>query len=285
MRRRVAIFADRDQPGAAAALHTVRTVVGAHAEVAVEAGGDSSGLPGDAAIDLIVAIGGDGTLLRQCLLALERDVPIVGVNNGRLGFLAEFDIEELGVQGAEVFGTAPLVRPRMALGVSVRGPDGRTRLEGAAVNEAAVVTGRPFRMMQLSVHFDGKVGPDISGDGVIACTPVGSTAYNASAGGPIVHPDHEAIVITPNAAHSLAFRPIVVSAATRVEFRMKRVNDGTTLLLDGAPEAELRPGDCLEVRRHPRALRLIGNPKREYWNTLLTKLRWAAPPTYRDRGV
>ncbi|MGA1018846.1 MAG: hypothetical protein ACO3YY_12790, partial [Phycisphaerales bacterium] len=105
--------------------------------------------------------------------------------------------------------------------------------------------------------------------------------YNVSAGGPIVDPDLDAIVITPNAAHSLAFRPIVAPPTLAVDMHVRRANEGTTLLLDGVPARPLAVGDVVRVRCHPRRARLVANPDHDYWRTLMTKMRWAQGPEYR----
>ncbi|MSR19010.1 MAG: NAD(+)/NADH kinase [Phycisphaerales bacterium] len=283
-RPRVVIACDMSRPGAPEAVEAVRSTVRQHAELVAEVAAEAPALPSNIQFDLLVAVGGDGTLLSQCVRALDRQIPVVGVNNGRLGFLAEFDAAELRVHASRVFGADPLIRTRMALSVIVRSPTGEERFGGTAINDCVIAAGRPFRMIELRVFFDGEHGPDIAGDGVIVATPVGSTAYNVSAGGPIVHPDEEAMVVTPNAAHSLAFRPIVVRGQTCVAFEVARANEGTTLVLDGRAVAPLHASDRIEVRRHERKVRLIGNPDHTYWQTLLSKLRWAAPPDYRERG-
>jgi NAD+ kinase len=110
---------------------------------------------------------------------------------------------------------------------------------------------------------------------------VGSTAYNASAGGPVVHPDTEVLIVTPEAAHSLAFRPVVVPSHTDVRLDVMRANPGTSLLCDGIPVESLQVGDTVVVSRHHHMARLIANPDCSYLHTLSQKLRWAAPPDYR----
>jgi len=232
-----------------------------------------------------VAIGGDGTFIAIARRLIDRDVPIVGVNSGRLGFLAEFDPASLERHAAMVFGAEPLLRQRIVMQVGVRRADGSSVAPEIAVNDAVVTSGPPFRMIEARLRFGSDVGPDISGDGLIVATPTGSTAYNVSAGGPIVHPDVDAFVVTPNAAHSLAFRPIVVPSDMGISIEVVRANEGTTLVLDGHVNINLRTGDRVDIARYATKSQLVGNPDGSYWGTLLSKMRWAAPPNYRERGA
>jgi NAD+ kinase len=140
-------------------------------------------------------------------------------------------------------------------------------------------------MIELALMLDGEHGPEFQGDGIIVATPVGSTAYNASAGGPIVHPDVEAIVVTPSAAHSLAFRPVVVPAHQDVSARVVRANEGTTLVLDGHINVGLRVGDTVVAGRHHAMARIVARTAGSYWDTLVDKMRWAEGPRYRAPGA
>jgi NAD+ kinase len=265
-------------------MDRVRATVSRHATIAGEFDVNDE-LPAGLGTDRAVVVGGDGAImaaLRQCV---GRGIPVVGVNVGRLGFLAEFDSDEFERHAAEVLGDRPVVRQRMVLSVLVRGDDGRVRYEGLAVNDAVVTAGPPFRMIELALTLDGEQGPEFQGDGIIIATPVGSTAYNASAGGPIVHPDVEAIVVTPNAAHSLAFRPVVVPAHQDVSARVVRANEGTTLVLDGHINVALRVGDTVVAGRHHAMARIVARAASSYWDTLVDKMRWAEGPRYRAPGA
>jgi NAD+ kinase len=136
-------------------------------------------------------------------------------------------------------------------------------------------------MIELRFHIGESPGPVLSGDGVIIATPTGSTAYNVAAGGPIVHSALDCLIITPLAAHSLAFRPIVVPAHSVLAVEVTRANPGTAAVLDGQVSIPLAEGMRVVIRRHARQARLVLNPSTTYWRILLDKLRWAAPPTYR----
>jgi len=281
---RAVLLSARARAGTDAVLARVRAAVARHAEVAGEFDVNEE-LPAGLRADRAVVVGGDGTIMAALRQFVDRGVPVVGVNIGRLGFLAEFDAAEFERHAAQVLGPSPAVRERMALSVQVRGADGAVRYEGLAVNDAVVTAGAPFRMIELALRLEDGHGPEFQGDGIIIATPVGSTAYNASAGGPIVHPDVEAIVVTPSAAHSLAFRPVVVPAGLDVSARVVRANEGTTLVLDGHINVGLRVGDTVTARRHGAKARIVARPGSSYWDTLVGKMRWAETPNYRAPGA
>jgi NAD+ kinase len=274
------LIANRDKPEAARTADAIRGVIERHARVVVVDAGDEP-LPAGLGFDLAFVVGGDGTLIGQTRRLAAHGKPIVGINAGRLGFLAEFDAEDLGKHAALVFAATPPLRERMLLSVDVTHADGRTT-SGVAINDAVLTAGAPHRMidMVLSVD-DDEQGVEITGDGVIVATPTGSTAYSASAGGPIVHPDVAGITITPICAQSLAFRPVVVSAGEMITLSMRRVNEGTCVVLDGQLQMPLRAGDRVRVRQHGRKALFVSNPSNRYWDALRAKMRWAAPPSYR----
>lgn len=261
-------------------------------EEAIERGGGRSirvhpdaGLP---ALDAsppraAVVLGGDGTILSQARRLAPLDLPLAGVNVGRLGFLAGFDAE--GFRGAVeriLLGDPPIVE-RMMLEVRVEHAHGGSDDWTPLLNDGVVTAGEPFRMIELKVDFGGDPGPSVSGDGLIVATPTGSTAYNASAGGPIVHPGCEAIVITPLAVHSLAFRPVVARAEDAPTIRVERANSGTTLVIDGQITRRLAAGDTVRFRRSAHRVRLVHDEHTDFWQTVVRKMRWATGPTYRDR--
>ena len=256
----------------------------------VEAHSRLSGIlePGDAIpedTDRLVVIGGDGTLLSTIRANLDEGIPVLGVNAGRLGVLAEFDAESLEANAGMVFGEHPLVRRHLVLRVTIIDDRGEERFHSVAVNDCVISAGAPFRMIELSLKIDQTEGPSINGDGLIVASPIGSTAYNVSAGGPIVQPTVDAMIIAAVAPHSLAFRPIVADGQTIIEVGVSRPNEGTTLVIDGQETHPLREGERLIFKRHSDDAQLIGNPDSPYWNNLIEKMRWGAPPTYRDRGT
>lgn len=283
-RPRILLLANHSRPEVSSLIDDVRSRIAKHAEIVSELEADTTPLPQDISADLAVVLGGDGTLLSQARRVVERQLPLVGVNFGRLGFLAEFDWETLQQHAAIVFGPDPPIHEQLILSVTVQ--DGRRASHrDIAINDCVVTAGHPFRMIELQIMIDSSPGPTLTGDGVIVATPVGSTAYNVSAGGPIVNPKLDAKIITPIAAHSLAFRPIVLDADSDLQIEVVRANPGTTLVLDGRVTVPLKVGQRVAVSRHPKRARFVANPSSSYWKILLEKLRWAAPPTYRERGV
>jgi len=289
---RVLLLVGRSRPELADRLDDVREIIARHGTIVETLDATSTPLPSGLEVDVAVVLGGDGTLLGQARRLIECGTPLVGVNAGRLGFLAEFDVDDLDRHAEEVLGPLARIRERMVLDATVDGDAQRNQSgghrgvtgDGLAINDCAIMAGHPFRMIELRLSVDGQSGPELAGDGVIIATPAGSTAYNVSAGGPIVHPDLDATIVTPNAAHSLAFRPIVLPAESTIDIEIVRANEGTMLVLDGQSSIPLRSGQHVRLRRHTRRARFVANPSADYWRTLLNKMRWAAPPTYRDRG-
>jgi len=290
MPRPVLLVINKAKSHAAEAAARARAAIERHARVIAEVEADDTPPPAATAeADLIVTLGGDGTLLSQSRRFASSAKPLLGVNLGRLGFLAEFDLEAIEAQAGELFTDAPLTTNRLSLiKTTITGADERTpRAVGAALNEAVVTAGPPYRMISTRIDIDGEAGPEIAGDGIIVATPAGSTAYNVSAGGPIIAPGVDALIITPIAAHSLSFRPIVVPFDTRITLRMLRVNENdcgasTSLVLDGQISEPLRIGDAVEITRHPDRVTFVRNTQRSYWRTLVTKMHWAVPPRLRS---
>ncbi len=258
-------------------------LIAPHTDRIIESSVGEGSLPADLPTDArAVVIGGDGTIIRQARLLADHAIPIIGINVGRLGFLAEFDVATFAEHAAVVLGPNPPVESRMLIEAAVHNGDPAARSVVRAVNDFVITAGPPFRMIELRLAFDGVVGPTFSGDGLIVATPIGSTAHNASAGGPIVHPGLDAMVLTPLAPHSLAFRPIMVRGDQVVSIEVVCCNPGTALVRDGHAAAELSVGDRIEIRRSSAIARIVTNPNATYWRIVQEKLRWAAPPRYRE---
>lgn len=287
MPRRVLLIVNKEKADALAAAEKVRGLIERHGVLAGEVeAADSELSPELANSDLFVILGGDGTLLGQLRRLVPLGKPILGVNFGKLGFMAEFDMPALTRAASGAFGDEPLaVHETPLLAVRVTGLDGRPRFESIAANDCVLTAGPPYRMIRMALSIDGNVGPTVSGDGLIVSTSTGSTAYNLSAGGPIVSPELDAMAITPIAAHSLSFRPIVVPLSSRVNIVVTRVNNddghGTTLVVDGQVLTQLSEDDAVEISCHDKRALLVRNPHTSYWSTLITKLRWAEAPRLR----
>jgi NAD+ kinase len=279
--QRALLIVNHDKPEAARTAEAIRPIVARHASVEVIEALEEP-LAAAWAFDFAVVVGGDGTLIAQARRLLDFGKPIVGVNAGRLGFLAEFDASDLEKHAGLVFGAKPPLRERMLLAVEVERASG-VRESGTAINDAVITAGAPHRMIEMSLRIDDDdTGVDIIGDGVIIATPTGSTAYSASAGGPIVHPDVGGVTITPICAQSLAFRPVVVRSSDPIALVMRRVNEGTCVVLDGQRYISLGRGDTVRMREHARKALFVANPSNRYWDALRAKMKWAAPPSYRS---
>jgi NAD+ kinase len=275
------LIVNREKPEAGRTADAIRAGIARHAELLELSASDEPLAPG-VAFDIAVVVGGDGTLIAQTRRLLDHGKPIVGVNAGRLGFLAEFDATDLEKHAALVFGATPPLRERMLLAVTVERAAGGSET-GTAINDAVITAGSPHRMIEMSLKVDADdAGVDMIGDGVIIATPTGSTAYSASAGGPIVHPDVAGVTITPICAQSLAFRPVVVRSSDDIALVMRRVNEGTCVVLDGQRHIALGRGDTVRMHEHGRRALFVANPSNRYWDALRAKMKWAAPPSYRS---
>lgn len=243
--------------------------------------------------DVVLVFGGDGTLLSAARRLGGRQIPLAGVNFGRLGFLASFTPQQFRDHFAAILAGTLQVSSRQTIEASVveakaNGVDFRDSAAVAAcrkwhstgLNEALVTAGAPFRMIELEIGADGDRGIRYFGDGIIISTPSGSTAYNVAAGGPILSPNVEAMCVTPLCPHSLAFRPIVVSSQSVIHATARRVNPGTVVSCDGQATARIITGDTVVVRRSPHDVRIIDNPDAREWSTLAEKLHWAISPSY-----
>ncbi|MBC8523323.1 NAD(+)/NADH kinase [PVC group bacterium] len=222
--------------------------------------------------DAAIAIGGDGTLIHYGPLLAKQGIPLIGVNSGRLGFLATFNAETLIEQRSEIFSDRNQSISVMLLEISVN--DEKPTI---AMNEAMIAAGQPFRILELDLSINEIEAPILRGDGIIVSTPVGSTAHNVSVGGPIVDPSSEVIVLTPVAAHSLAVRPIVLASDASVKVTVRKANEGTALVIDGKVKCSLHEDTQIIAKRSDDSLSIVLNPSNTYWNTLVDKLHWAAP--------
>jgi NAD+ kinase len=232
--------------------------------------------------DFAVVFGGDGTILSAARDLSQTSVPVIGVNVGRLGFLAEFSIEELKELFDRVTTDSELIEKRMVLKCTVT-DGGREKLSSTAINDVVVNAGPSYQMVDLKITVDGRSLAGCVSDGLVISTPTGSTAYNLSAGGPILAADLSAIVITPLCPHTLSFRPIVISADSRIEIHPQRINEGTTVTLDGQAFRLLKNGDVVTVEKHNGAFLVVNNPLRTQWDTLAGKLSWAQKPKYKGK--
>ena len=229
-----------------------------------------------AGVDLLVVLGGDGTLLSvaDCAATANVDVPILGVNFGSLGFLTEATLPELYPSLDAALSGAVRVEERMMLrATTVRG--GQALPDHLALNDVVITKAARARMTDLSVFVGDEFVTHVKADGLIVATPTGSTAYNLAAGGPIVQPVVDAIVLTPIAPHMLTNRPIVIPAASLVRVRpMMTERDDIYVTFDGQAGYQLEAGDEVQIRCAERRVRLLRPSSRSYFEVLRQKLKW-----------
>lgn len=225
-----------------------------------------------AGMELVLVLGGDGTLLRGAELARGADVPLLGVNLGHVGFLAEAEPYDLETTLDRVLSRDYVVEPRMTLGVEVL-REGETVERGWALNEAAVAKTDRIRMLECVLAVDGRPVSRFGCDGVVCATPTGSTAYAFSGGGPVVWPEVAALLVVPISAHALFARPLVTSPDSEVVVELvSGVGPNTGLLwCDGRRVVPVRPGDAIRIRRGDRAVRLARLNDRPFTDRLVAK--------------
>ncbi len=226
-------------------------------------------------LDALVTFGGDGTLLRGARLCDGREIPILGVNLGRVGFLTTATRETLDPSIDALVAGRYVIERRQALQAAIKDSEGNHRVSQLAVNDVAVHKGGVARVVRVNVFIQGEnVGP-YSADGIIVATPTGSTAYSLSAGGPIVVPGVEAIIVTPIAAHTLAVRPLVVPATYRIVIEpMAGWADDLLVSFDGQIGSTLAPGESVDVRRADHRVCLIRLGSDGFFSRMRQKLHW-----------
>lgn len=225
-------------------------------------------------LDLLLTLGGDGTLLRGARQVARYGTPVLGVNFGHVGFLTSAPPEELVASLDRALSGEIWLDERMTLDVRAESPDGTARGEFRALNDAVLHKGGVARMIRLAVHANGEEVGTYSADGIILATPTGSTAYSLSAGGPIVSPSVDCIVATPICPHTLAVRPLVLPASETVSVEVLTPSGELLLTIDGQEDAQLAPGDRVVVRRSALPVRLVRFPGQTFFSTLRRKLGW-----------
>lgn len=228
-------------------------------------------------VELVIALGGDGTLLRASRWAAEIGVPVVGVNLGDLGFLSAFSADQLIPCLEAAVGGFLRWEPRLRMKVEVR-REGRVLTFDSACNDAYIKHGDNPRLLSLATSVAGQQMATYKADGLIICTPMGSTAYNLAAGGPIVGPGTEVVTITPICPHSLTHRPVVVAAKAEILITYAGPGDtaGAFLTVDGQRSVALQLGDVVAVSSDAEPLRLVP-PDHNVFRVLATKLGWSGP--------
>ena len=226
-----------------------------------------------AGTDLAVVAGGDGTLLSVARAAGPAGIPILSVNFGGLGFLTELHPDELHACLERVLRGDYAIEERLCLRVRYRGAQGPPS-EHAVLNDVVITKSALARMITLDVRVDDDEVATYTSDGLILSTPTGSTAYNLSAGGPILDPHMKALVLAPICPHTMTYRPLVVPGTVRVDVTLRAQDEDAYLTLDGQVGFPMRDGDSITVDSHARPVRLVRVAERSFFEVLRKKLRW-----------
>lgn len=278
-RKRAIILANRDKPGVFEQIDQLKPWLEERVELlgVLEAGADICLTTDAHRADLAIVFGGDGTLLASARALAPCDVPLLGVNMGKLGFLAEYSVEHLRKHLADILSGKIVPAERLMLDVRVTNCEEHA-FHSLAANDVSISAGQPFRMIDLEVSQGAGQIARYLGDGVIVATPTGSTGYNLSAGGPVLQPTLDAVTITAIAPHTLSIRPIVLRSDQDIRIACTRVNEGTTVLIDGQIPSGLCDNDTIVVRRAEHPARIVPHPGHHFFSTLANKLQWGLSP-------
>jgi NAD+ kinase len=276
---RVLVLGNANRPGVQSEAESLLPFLNAHCNVVAFDLTQERDLSQSAA-DLAVVLGGDGAILRAARQMGYRQIPVLGINLGKLGFLAELNPEEVRTHLPRVLAGDYSVTNHLMFECVLDTSRGRQTLLG--LNEVVIQAGPPFHMIDLDLEIDGEQVSTFSGDGLIVSTPIGSTAHNLSAGGPILGQELDAFVVTPICPHLLANRPVVDSADKVHVITVRRSTDGMALIVDGQEVIPIAEQDRITIRRAPTRFQLVRVAGHGYFQALREKLRWGAPPNYRD---
>ncbi|MDM7923009.1 MAG: NAD(+)/NADH kinase [Pyrinomonadaceae bacterium] len=223
--------------------------------------------------ELVVVLGGDGTMIATARLIGDAEVFVLGVNYGSLGYLTDFRIEEMYTALEAIFEGNFEIDRRVMLGVE-HWRDGEMLAKGRVLNDVVINKAALARIIEIEVHLNGLFVNSFRADGLIVSTPTGSTAYNLSAGGPIIYPSMNAVVVTPICPFTLTNRPIVVPDDAEIELILQNQNEGVVLTLDGQIGYTMNSGDRAVIRKSRTTFNLVQPPNRNYFDVLRNKLQW-----------
>jgi len=271
----IALFPNLSKQGASEALKTlVEEAQRYHGKIKLCAPAlvaEQLGLPeyvcGVTQPDIVMVLGGDGTLLKLVHDHPELHAPIIGVNLGHLGFMTEVPRSEIADALRELAAGRFTIEKRLMLSID----DGRRQ----ALNDVVIHRGKNPSLIEMSVWVEGHLVNSFFADGLIVSTPGGSTAYNLAAGGPIVCPETDAIVLTPICPHTISYRPIVLPAKNTLEITVRKARQPVEVSIDGIADHALAEAHSILVGPHPRRLPLAQLSKRDYYHTLRAKLGWS----------
>lgn len=225
--------------------------------------------------DLVIAVGGDGTMLMASHLLCDFNVPLLGVNLGRVGFLADIPADAIKRDMAAILAGRHVEDRRFLLSGRVWRGD-QCVFEGYALNDVIIQKWNIARLIELETYIDGAFVHRHRSDGMIVATPTGSTAYALSGGGPVVHPAVDALLLAPICPHSLTNRPLLVNGGSQIEvISATRKAGHARLTLDGESRLELAPGDRVRIKKKDKKIRLIHPPEHDQFHILREKLHWS----------
>ena len=228
------------------------------------------------AIDLVVVVGGDGSILSACRKIASSDVPLLGINLGRLGFLTDITPDEIEHRVAQVLEGEFKQTQRFMLNTSIT-RDGREIGSGTALNDVVLHPGMSVRMMEFELYVDGEFVYSQRSDGLIVATPTGSTAYALSAGGPLICPELDAIVCVPLNPHTLSSRPIVLHGDSEIDIRVNSKHElHPSVTCDGQDDLLTDPGDTIRIKKHQYAISLIHPKDNNFYKVSRSKLGWGS---------
>jgi NAD+ kinase len=269
---RVIILADGSRAEMREAVDRLRPTIERYLPVTGVSLDFAASLDGFAA-DLAAVLGGDGSILRAAHQMGYRQRPVLGVNLGRLGFLAALQPEQLEQALPEIAAGRHHVVEHLMIECSAT-RNGAPLYHSLGLNEASVLAGPPFTMVDIELYVDGELVTTYSCDGLIVSTPVGSTAHSLSAGGPILRNNMQALVIVPISPHTLTHRPVVDSADRTIELAVPKPHEGTSLIVDGRVLGTLQPEDRVRIVRSEARFQMVEVRGQSYYRTLHDKLGW-----------
>ena len=261
-----------NRPHLAQQIDALRPTIKEHVDIVGEDRDYSDDLSSTEA-DFVIVLGGDGSILRAAKRLGSHQMPVLGVNLGKLGFLADVKTDRLGEALQSIVQNKYRFVNHLMMNVQVF-RDGEKIAEKVGLNEAAILGGPPYEIQNIDLFVDGQMATTYSCDGLLISTPVGSTAHNLSAGGPILRKDLQAFVISPISPHTLTVRPVVDTADRVYEFVVQKPNESTSIVLDGQTITKLCSTDRVRIVRDKSVFQLIEVVGNNYYCTLREKLGW-----------
>lgn len=273
-RPRVIVLGSGDLTRATGQVEQLRATIDKYADVILWNLGFTADLS-QLDADLAIVLGGDGSMLRAAFQMGYRQVPVIGVNLGKLGFLADFSSDEFVSVFGQICAKPPRVVEHLMLECRLEKPNAAKAKGQLGLNEVAILGGAPFAMLDVHLYVDAELVTTYSCDGLIVSTPVGSTAHSLSAGGPILRKDLQAFVVSPISPHALTNRPVVDSADRVYELVVPRPHAGTSVVIDGRVLGSLEEGDRVRIERASPRFKMVEVDGHTYYRTLRHKLGWS----------